>query len=380
MHEPGPEYRPPVAPPGLGYVPEGYQPAAGEPPVNGERPRRRLWLWLALGAVTIVALAAGTTAVILAGRWDGRPAEGDAAFTVRVSGRDGGPPAAAALEQTKQILLDRLRELKVVRSTVTAIGAGTLLVTAAPTDAGRAKSVLVPGNLTFRLVLANALDSAGGSCRPDQAEHTDRAAALASAKAKLGPTFAAAAAFKEPSDPGAADLTGFDTLTCAEVAALPPTMQYAVPGVTCAMLGARPAGSLDDPAAQSAACDGPDTKYLLDVAKVVGSDLATAEAKIAQETGTWIVNLHFTAAGQPRFTALSEEAIRAKAQNKPGLVAVLLDDTVVTAPEIQSAIPGDAVISGAWRNTPDEARALASTIGHGVLPTRLVIAAVETVR
>jgi preprotein translocase subunit SecD len=55
-----------------------------------------------------------------------------------------------------------------------------------------------------------------------------------------------------------------------------------------------------------------------------------------------------------------------------------MDNTVIVAPVITSVIPGDAVISGGFdRNRADELTAL---IGNGVLPVRLVIASVESVR
>jgi len=373
-HDPAPEYRPQVAPPGLGYVPEGYL-----PPASDRRARRRPWLWLTLGVVAIVAVAAGTTAVILGRRWDGRPAKGDAAITVHLTGPDGGTPAVAAVEQTKQILLSRMHQLDLTRPTVTAIGADTLLVTAAHADAARALAVLVPGNLTFRKVLADTSDRPGAACKADPQERTDRAAALASAKAKLGPAFAAAAAIDDPAA-AAANLTGFDGLTCAEVAALPPAMQYVVPAVTCAMLDGRPAGTLDDPGAQATACDR-DMKYHLDAAKVVGTDLAGAEARIDPQQGFWEVDLRFTAAGQPKWTALTREAMDSgSASGQQVQVAVLMDHEVVTAPEIASVITGDAVITGGTLSTRDQATALAATLGHGVLPLRLLIAATETVR
>jgi preprotein translocase subunit SecD len=375
-HEPAPEYRPPVAPPGLGYVPEGYASPTPEP-----RLRRVRWLWPVLGVAAIVAVAAGTTAVILARRWDGRPANGDAAITVRLAGPDGGPASAPALEQTKRILLSRLRQLEVTRPTVTAIGAETLLVTAAQADAEQVRAVLVPGNLTFRKVLSVTYDRPGGACKADPQERTDRTAALASARAKLGAAYDAAAAIKDPSATAAANLTGFDALTCAEVAALPHSMQYAVPAVTCAMLDGRPAGTLDDAGAQAAACDADGMKYLLDVAKVAGTDLAGAEARIDPQQGTWGVNLRFTAAGQPKFTALTTEAMDSASGSGQGAqVAVLMDSEVITAPTINGVINGDAVISGATLSVRREATALAATLSHGVLPLRLVIAAIETVR
>jgi len=59
---------------------------------------------------------------------------------------------------------------------------------------------------------------------------------------------------------------------------------------------------------------------------------------------------------------------------------VLLDNEVLTAPQIQAVIPGDAVISGGELSDRQHATALAATLGHGALPVRLVIMSMETVR
>jgi preprotein translocase subunit SecD len=351
-------------------VPEGYLPPPAPRPA-----RRLLWLWLTLGVVAIAVVAAGTTAVILARRWDGRPSTGDVAITVRLRGPDGEPPAAAALDRTKQILMSRMKQLGLTRPTVTAIGAETLLVTAANGDAERVRALLVPGNLTFRRVRSVTSDRSDGGCRPDPQERTDRAATLASAKAKLGPTFDVAAMVQDPTALEQPALPGFDTLTCTEIAALPHTMQYAVPVISCEMLNGRPPGTLDD-SAEAAACDGGgETKHLLDVAKVAGTDLAGAKIEMGQ--GDWLVNLRFTPAGQPKWTALTVEVVAA-GQGDDGRVAVVMDNAVVVAPAITAVIRGDAVISGGW--TRPEAEELAATIANGVLPLRLVITSVESVR
>ncbi|WP_203934681.1 SecDF P1 head subdomain-containing protein [Virgisporangium ochraceum] len=351
-------------------MPEGYLPPPAPRPA-----RRRWWLWLTLGVVLIAVVAAGATALFLTRGWDGRPVEGDVAITVRLSGPDGGQPAAAALDQTLKILTSRMKELDLARPTVTAIGAETLLVTAARGDTERVKALLVPGNLTFRRVLGSTSGQPGDGCGPDPQERTDRAAALASARAKLGPVYDAAAAVRDPSTPAATALTGFDALTCAEIAALPHTMQYAVPAVTCTMLNQRPPGALDDSAGATACDRAGEAKYLLDTAKVVGADLADAETKIDQ--GAWTVNLRFTGSGQPKWTALTTEIVDA-GQGTEGQVAVALDNIVIVAPAITAVIPGDAVISGNLGRA--EAEELTALIGNGVLPLRLVIASVETVR
>jgi preprotein translocase subunit SecD len=377
--DPAPGYARPVAPPELGYVPEGYQP----PPAN-PRSRRLRWLWLALGVAALVALAAGTTAfVLLNGRWDGQPSKGDVAVTLRMLPPDSGEPSADSLDRTKQILLSRMTGAEITRPTVTAIGTDTLLVTAAPEDAERVKALLTPGNLTFRKVLASTPDQPGSpaaGCQGDPAERPDLEAALASAKAKLGAAFDAAGRITDPARADASVLAAFGTLTCAEVEALPTRMQYMVPTVTCAMLNGRVPGALDRATDAAVACDQkPSTKYMLDGAKVVGADLAGAEAKIDPQQGTWIVNLRFTSGGQPKWTALTQEVVAdGQRTGQPAEVAIALDNQVLTAPVIQEVINGDAVISS--NMDKQSATLLAANLTHGALPLRLVVASIETVR
>jgi preprotein translocase subunit SecD len=374
--DPAPGYSPPVAPPGLGYVPEGYLP----PPAT--RRSRRLWLWLALG--TVVILAAGTTAaVLLNGRSDGRAVKGDIAVTLRVLSPDGGRPSTPELDRTKQILLSRMAEADLTRPTVTAVGDETLVVTAAQKDAERVKTLLTPGNLTFRKVLASVPDRPDPGttgCQADPVDRPDQEAALASAKAKLGNAFDAANRIQDPAQADVRALSAFSTLMCVEVEALPARMQYMVPTLTCAMLNGRVPGALnraDDPAT---ACDRErSTKYMLDVAKVVGTDLAGADASYDQVQATWTVTLRFTSDGQPKWTALTREAANeGKTTGQEVQVAVALDNEVVTAPAILDVISGDAVISGAMDR--QGATLLAANLTHGVLPLRLVIESIETVR
>ncbi|MGI5240936.1 SecDF P1 head subdomain-containing protein [Dactylosporangium sp. CA-139066] len=338
---------------------------------------RLLWLWLLLALVALVLVAAGATVLLLSRRWDGRAATGDAAITVRLLGADGAKPSGDAVQQTRKILLERMRQLDLERPTVTAQGDDTLLVTAAAKDAERVKAVLVPGNLTFRLVLGQVSAPGDAGCKADPQAPTGRAAALESAKGKLGAAYDAAVALKEPAEASAAGaLTGFDTLTCAEVAALPPAVQYNVPGVTCAMLDGRPAGGVED-GAQGVACDEGRIKYLMDVAEVTGADLASAKAQNDPQAGGWNVLIRFSAGGQPRWTALTREAMdKGQSSGVSAQVAVLMDNQVVTAPAIQAVIPGDAQVSGGDLSSRDGASALAATLSHGVLPLRLVITGV----
>jgi preprotein translocase subunit SecD len=156
---------------------------------------------------------------------------------------------------------------------------------------------------------------------------------------------------------------GFKDLSFQEVAVLPAAMQYNIPYVTCDKLNHRPVGSISNPKEQAVAC-GPGTKYQLDIAKVLGTDVSKANSGINSQNGKWTVNLSFHSDGQNRWTDLTREAYNGGTDNKQ--VAVVLDNEVVSAPTIQSVIPGDAEISGTF--TKSEAQLLASQLEYGALP------------
>jgi preprotein translocase subunit SecD len=221
------------------------------------------------------------------------------------------------------------------------------------------------------------------------------------------------------------DLREFEELTGAEVAVLPAKLQFYVPTISCAQLNARPAGSVQDPNEMAVACDETGAiKYLLDVAKVLGTDVSDANGIIPPGTSRWQVNISFTGGGQPRWTDLTREATQNdvatpfdlnllamnvvpdeetgewrfdtseeateqdnRYQAEPAgdgapatvacgagsvgddgncLVATVLDNRVVSAPEIQDVIPGDATIFGDFNH--DSANLLASQLRFGALP------------
>jgi preprotein translocase subunit SecD len=184
---------------------------------------------------------------------------------------------------------------------------------------------------------------------------------------KLGPAYPAAQALSAPpdlsSDPAtAAALQPFASLSAAEVAVLPPAIQFAVPYVTCAHLNGRAAGTIQQPGTQAVACD-QSSKYLLDTAKVVGTDVANAQATTDPQTGQWVVNLSFSGSGQDKWTNLPEEAYGNGAQTQ---IAMVLDNQVVSAPATDGVISGDTQISGSF--TQAQASLLADQLKFGALP------------
>ncbi|MET8837149.1 protein translocase subunit SecD [Micromonospora sp. NPDC004540] len=196
---------------------------------------------------------------------------------------------------------------------------------------------------------------------------------------KVGaPAWAAASGLQAPADltadPTLADkLKPFGTLSPQEIAVLPVGMQFNVPTITCAQLDKRPAASIKDENQQAVACES-GVKDLLDVAKVLGTDVDDANA-VLDQTSSWVVSLNFTGKGQEKWTALTREAFTnegqacdqtALGQDGKCRVAVVLDNQIVSSPEIQGVLTGDSQITGSFDNK--SANALASQLRYGALP------------
>ncbi|PZG20799.1 protein translocase subunit SecD [Nonomuraea aridisoli] len=136
-------------------------------------------------------------------------------------------------------------------------------------------------------------------------------------------------------------------------------------------------GVQDDPNKQYAACETDGSfKYVLDVAKVVGTDIDTASAGVRQGTVEWVVQLDFKSKGASEWSKLTTEAFNSpEPRNK---VAVVLDGVVITAPNIISPIPGGrAEITGGFDQA--SATTLADQLKYGALPLKFNRSSVDTV-
>ncbi|MGH2599126.1 MAG: protein translocase subunit SecD [Dehalococcoidia bacterium] len=155
-------------------------------------------------------------------------------------------------------------------------------------------------------------------------------------------------------------LAVFGDLTPEEVAVLPVQVQYNVPTITCEQLNKRPPGSIVDPKAQVVACDTDGgAKYLMDKARVLGTDVNKADYGLDPQTSQWKVTLSFRGSGQDKWTQLTADTVQKR-------VAVVLDNEVVSAPTIQQKISGDAEITGDFSRK--EAETLAAQLRYGALP------------
>ncbi|MER6949906.1 protein translocase subunit SecD [Nonomuraea sp. NPDC000554] len=147
--------------------------------------------------------------------------------------------------------------------------------------------------------------------------------------------------------------------------------------LNCADPKQRGQGVQDDPNKQIAACetDG-SVKYVLDVAKVVGTDIDTASAGVRQGSTEWLVQLDFKSKGATEWSKLTAAAYNS--QEPRNKVAVVLDGVVITAPNIIGPIPGGrAEITGGF--TQQSANELADQLKYGALPLKFKRSSVETV-
>ncbi|MEU8254730.1 protein translocase subunit SecD [Micromonospora inaquosa] len=176
-------------------------------------------------------------------------------------------------------------------------------------------------------------------------------------------------------DPSLADkLKPFGTLSPQEVAVLPAQMQFNVPTISCAQLDQRPPASISDPKQQVVSCEDGASKYLLDQAKVLGTDVSDADA-VLDQTNAWVVSLDFNKDGQGKWTSLTREAFNnegqacdatALGQDGKCRVAVVLDNKIVSSPEIQGVLTGNSQITGNFNQK--DASTLAGQLRYGALP------------
>ncbi|MEI7884558.1 MAG: protein translocase subunit SecD [Clostridia bacterium] len=109
-----------------------------------------------------------------------------------------------------------------------------------------------------------------------------------------------------------------------------------------------------------------------------GTNLADAAARI-ESNGTNVVTLKFDKVGTAAFAAATATAAAATKGSPENKIAIMLDDKVITNPQVNTSIPnGEAVISGGFA-TFDEAASLAALLRAGALPLNTEIIEKRTV-
>jgi len=322
---------------------------------------------VAAGLVVVLALAGTAYWLFTGGRLHHE--SGRTTMVLTATGYDKSTVDSAMQVMRKRLSAAGLSDPKVERDL------NRIVVSVAGEHVNELVAMAEPGALRFRLALASTADrgsTAGGPPAPDDVRAPAGTAVEVERQeviAKLGAVYAAALKIIDPdtlSDTEVQAFEPFSRLTGVEVTALPAEIQYKVPTIGCAQLANRPRDAVADPDQQVVACDKGTigrTKYLLDKAKVVGSDVREALAGNDPSSGGWVVQVRFTTAGQSRWTGLTKEAY---GNGGARAVGIVLDNNVLTAPAIRDVIVGNAVISGSFGRTA--ARTLASQLTSGSLP------------
>ena len=179
-----------------------------------------------------------------------------------------------------------------------------------------------------------------------------------------------------PGTPTAADATA------TPIAGLSAEINAQFSALDCSP-GNRQGGGTDLPTDVIVACDEEKNgisayKYILAPAEVLGRQISGASAELDTQAGAaWGVNLKFDQEGTAAFGALTSRVIGLT----PPLdqVAIVLDGVVISAPQINEAIPsGDAQITGS-NFTAETANELADNLKYGSLPLAFDRGEVKTV-
>ena len=236
--------------------------------------------------------------------------------------------------------------------------------------------------------------SAGSTAAATPATGTEQVS-LDAVKQKVGAAvWAAAEKLTAPVDLSTDTKAGlpfasFAKLTPAEVNVLTPQMQYDVPTIGCQQLDNRPNGAIDDVNKQATVCF-QGGKVLMDKAPVVGDDISKASAQLDSQNGQWVVALDFKSEGSTKWANLTRQAFNATSSDpcytaatamygtiEHCAVAVVLDKTVISAPQIQGVLTGTSQITGQF--TAVTAKQLADQLNFGALPVTFTSGPAQTV-
>jgi preprotein translocase subunit SecD len=344
----------------------------------------------ALSAVRTAAFVAIAGVVLLAGCSSGAtpPAAGRAVAVVDVQ-----PVEGATAPNLTDVAL-RLRQLLSAmgftdaQADVTGKTRVTVTVGGA-TSLSQIQAALEPGPLLFRKVLNTGKDTSNGTV-PTAQGTASAEVTLDAVKAAVGSqAWAAATVMAETHHDGSGinalvnALAPFGRLTPAQVAVLPATIQFYVPQIGCATLNARSRGATDNPQTTVVLCDTQSVKYLLDVAKVSGSDVGSASPSPG-ESSLWTVNIAFSSTGAGRWSALTTEAFTnaggrctltqpaVEAGHAPVCeVALVQDNKVLTAPAIQAVLSSEAHLAGSF--SQKQATTLAAQLTLAGMPVRITV-------
>lgn len=335
--------------------------------------------------VVVVVLAAVYGTMAGMGSWLpklGLDLRGGTTITLTAANTTGsGQVDRSSLEQARTIIQQRVDSLGVGESQVTTSGSNQITVSVPNVSQDRLRDMVgQTALLNFRVVYYGQTVTAP-SASPS-AEATPQAGSGSTPQASTSPqgnnlpTAPAATAAATPTlSPSAYPTASGSGTTQDKALAWQPTEQDFAnfQAYSCG----QPVNDVADQPLMTCDRDGT-TKYLLGPTVVSGNQVTTASAGIPQNQLQWVVTLEFDQTGAQLFS----DATTQLAQGVPSKqFAIVLDGKVVSAPQVNEAIPnGRAQIDGGSTGfTQEAAQSLASVLKYGALPLSLSIDSVDTV-
>lgn len=134
-------------------------------------------------------------------------------------------------------------------------------------------------------------------------------------------------------------------------------------------------------------CDKQGRPYTLGPVRVRGETVESAQASVNQQSGEWVVQLDFNNEGADAYRALTGEAACQPAGQPQRSIAIVLDDQVVSAPQVAADVQCNQGLGSSsiitlgqkGQEAQQEAKDLALVLRYGSLPVELGVATTETV-
>ncbi|WSK08495.1 protein translocase subunit SecD [Kitasatospora sp. NBC_01300] len=250
--------------------------------------------------------------------------------------------------------------------------------TSSPSATGTPSAAQSAGSTASPGASASGTPSASGTKqgRPaGEALAADASPSAAATGASTAPS-AATTPSAPATPPSAADVSAAMTQ-----GTVPPELAAAFTALDCTKPEVRAAQTGAEDKAVVACSQKPENGYYEKLAlgpvAVKGSDVSKAQPSLDTQTGAgWQVQLQFNGAGTDAFTKVTGQLATQTPPNNQ--FAIVLDNQVVSHPEVKNVIPGgSAVITGRFSQT--EAQDLSNVLGYGALPLEFSKSDITTV-
>lgn len=303
-------------------------------------------------------------------------------------------------EQLKQAV-------EILRQRVDGLGVAEAEITTQGTGSGAAIVVSVPGEnddriveLVQRTALLNfrpvwditgpsptvatdgASPAATGAAAPEATDAASPQASVEPTPEEANPAADNTASPSPTASPAPATSSGQDG-TIVQAADNTAEFQTEVAALNCTDPLVRAGGTPDDPTKWLGTCDVDGlSKYSLQPAFILGTNVTGAQAQLAQGGIGWEVALQFDNDGAKKLAEVSTQLVAlpecGQGQSPCNAFAIVLDGVVVSSPRFNQAITGgQASITGNF--TAQEAQDLANVLKYGALPVTLDAVDVTTI-